>query len=64
MVTIVTIPGMAKHNGKESGAIRHECYGLSSDDKPLTVLNSSTFYEIDTKSTKMFDAENKVWYDA
>lgn len=39
-----------------------DCYGLSTDTKPLDVCNASTFYEMDTKAVFMFDEENKVWY--
>lgn len=63
MVTINTIRGQSKTNGKEIGAYPQECYGLSSDEKPLTVLNGSTFYEMDTRTTYIFDAENKVWHE-
>ena len=48
-------------------------YALSTDVKPLEtikfkgvdyrVTNASTFYEIDTKKTTMFDEENRIWYD-
>ncbi len=41
---------------------RNYYYGLSTDEKPLmNVPNSSVFYEIDTKSLYMFDAENYIW---
>ena len=38
-----------------------EMYGLSTDEKPTDVGNSSMFYEIDTKKLYMFDAQNKTW---
>lgn len=37
--------------------------GLSTDDKPMNVANSSIFYEMDTKKMFMFDAQNKVWLE-
>lgn len=36
-------------------------YGLSTDYKPTNAPNASTFYEMDTMSVYMFDAENKIW---
>lgn len=38
-----------------------DMYGLSTDTKPMDVGNASTFYEMDTKTLYMFDAQNKVW---
>lgn len=35
--------------------------GLSTDTKPLDVANTSSFYEMDTQTLFLFDAENKVW---
>lgn len=35
--------------------------GLSTDQKPVNVANASTFYEMDTKTLFLFDAENRVW---
>lgn len=35
--------------------------GKSTDEKPLDVANASTFYEMDTKTLYMFDAEDRVW---
>lgn len=40
-----------------------ELYGLSTDEKPLTVPNASMFYEMDTKKIFMFDEQNKVWLE-
>ena len=47
--------------------------GLSTDEKPLEsveyhgvtykVVNSSTFYEMDTKKITIFDEENQIWYE-
>ena len=45
--------------GAESRA--YDMYGLSTDEKPMDVGNASTFYEMDTKTLYMFDAQNKVW---
>ena len=38
-----------------------DLYGLSTDTKPTNVGNASTFYEMDTSTLYMFDAENQVW---
>jgi hypothetical protein len=35
--------------------------GLSTDVKPVNVPNTSSFYEMDTKSMFLFDAENGRW---
>ena len=35
--------------------------GLSTDEKPTNVPNASAFYEMDTKTLYLFDAENGVW---
>ena len=40
-----------------------DCYGISTDEKPLNVCNASTFYEMDTKKVYMFDEENKTWHE-
>lgn len=50
-----------------------EIFGLSTDEKPIeklhfkgvtyTIINSSTFYEMDTKRSYMYDEENHVWCD-
>ena len=52
-------------NHKEHGkhCIQHEMYGLSTDEKPTDVGNASTFYEMDTKTVFMFDAQNKRWLE-
>lgn len=39
----------------------YDMYGLSTDEKPEGVGNASTFYEMDTKTLYMFDAQNGVW---
>ena len=39
------------------------CYGLSTDAKPLDVCNASVFYEMDTKKVYMFDETNKQWLE-
>mgnify|MGYP003310786843 CR=1 FL=1 len=36
--------------------------GLSTDQKPVNVANASTFYEMDTKTLYMFDAQNRIWH--
>lgn len=46
-----------------------ELYGLSTDEKPIEKLenifigNASTFYEMDTKKSFMYDEENHKWWD-
>ena len=50
-----------------------EIYGLSTDEKPVrklvfkdstyNVVNGSTFYEMDTKKSFIYDAENHRWLD-
>lgn len=47
----------------KTGTLRSELYGLSTDAKPIDVGNASTFYEMDTQSVFLFDAENKVWLE-
>ena len=50
--------------GRDSvgAAKRVDMFGLSGDDKPLTVGNGSIFKEIDTGDVYMFDEENTTWY--
>ena len=46
----------------KAGNWSNEYYGLSTDTKPpVNVPNGSTFYEMDTKSVFLFDAENGIW---
>jgi len=44
-----------------TGCCNYDMYGLSTDTKPTNVSNASTFYEMDTATLFMFDAQNKVW---
>lgn len=38
---------------------------LSKDDKPTNgIYNGSVLYEIDTKKSYKFDAENSIWHEA
>lgn len=37
--------------------------GLSTDTKPVDVVNASTFYEMDTKKIFLFDEQNKLWLE-
>lgn len=37
-------------------------YGLHKDEKPMNCGNGSKYFEIDTGTVYMFDAENKEWY--
>lgn len=41
----------------------NEYVGLSTDTKPMDAPNASTFYEMDTKTMYLFDAENTTWYE-
>lgn len=62
MVTLIKIGGRYNTNVLE-------IKGLSGDTKPTTeiegmnISNGSTYVEIDTGDTYMFDAENGIWYD-
>jgi hypothetical protein len=60
MVTRYITNGTLYH---EDGSIdkKVECYGLSTDEKPVNVPNSSVFYEMDTGDCYLFDAENSQW---
>lgn len=49
-----------------------ELYGLSTDEKPIEkfnfydvdyrIVNSSTFYCMDSKEAFIFSEEDKIWY--
>lgn len=39
----------------------HLFVGLSTDEKPTSAPNASRFYEMDTKTTFIFDKENEEW---
>lgn len=41
----------------------HEYCGLSTDIKPMDCPTGSTFLEMDTKTTYIFDDVNKRWYE-
>jgi hypothetical protein len=45
-----------------TGCCQYEMQGLSTDPKPTHVSNGSTFHEIDTAVTYMYDAQNMAWY--
>lgn len=50
----------AQRNASHEGFVDY--VGLSTDTKPTTgVMNSTVFYEMDTKKKYMFDAENQIW---
>lgn len=46
-----------------------ELYGLSTDEKPIRkfentfIGNASTYYEMDTKKSYIYDEENHRWLD-
>lgn len=46
---------------KTGDGITNEYYGISTDQKPKSPPNASTFYEIDTGELYMYDAESKKW---
>ena len=46
---------------KTGGGITNEYYGLSTDQKPESPPNASTFYEIDTGELYMYDAAGEKW---
>lgn len=57
MVTITRTGGQTEDRGAE-------LKGLSTDVKPIdNIPNGSSFYEIDTATVFMFDAQNKQWIE-
>lgn len=52
---------ITKYDNYGCGCNAYDMYGLSTDTKPTNVANASTFYEMDTKTLYMFDAQNGVW---
>ena len=52
---------ITRFNTAGTQSLNFDMYGLSTDEKPMDVGNASTFYEMDTKTLYMFDAQNKVW---
>ena len=64
---MVTIYKVDNSNITNNGKFLVEFRGLSDDDKPTsvnggTIENGSTFIEIDTGDTYMYDLENTTWY--
>lgn len=56
----------ALHANEDSGAVKFELVGLSTDTKPTVfsgspIKNGSTFYEMNTGDIFMFDEENQSW---
>lgn len=55
--------------GDQINHVWMQLFGLSTDTKPIRkfgnayIGNSSTFYEMDTKKTYMYDEENHQWWD-
>ena len=55
--------------GNRENRVWLELYGLSTDEKPIVkfddifIGNLSTYYEMDTKNTFMYDEENKKWWE-
>jgi hypothetical protein len=52
---------ITKYDNYGAGCSSYDMYGLSTDEKPTDVANASTFYEMDTATLYMFDAQNGVW---
>lgn len=52
---------ITKFESWASRGVTFDIYGLSTDEKPTDVPNASSFYEMDTKTLHMFDAENGIW---
>lgn len=62
---MVTLTDTAYSNSGQNCTL--SLVGLSTDEKPvdtiqgLAITNGSTFFEMDTKTVKFFDEENRVW---
>ena len=59
---MVTYTGVSK----TETTYQYDFEGLSTDDKPTitdypNMRNGSSFFEMDTKTVKFYDAENDVW---
>lgn len=46
---------------KTGDGMTNEYYGKSTDKKPESPPNASTFYELDTTELYMYDADSKQW---
>ena len=57
MITVIKVGG---HNNIKSSQLA----GLSTDEKPLTEPNGSTFYEMDTQITYFYDSQHGIWIAA
>lgn len=57
---------LLRHGNRYNKNIMHFC-GTSSDEKPigqyrlLSIPNGSEFFEMDTKTTYLYDEDNDVW---
>lgn len=58
MVTNANPQGYSENVGFEKA---YDLRGLSTDSKPTTVPNGSTFLEMDTGDVYIFDADNTQW---
>lgn len=47
----------------DDGAGKYEFWGKSTDAKPTAAPNAAAFYEIDTKTAFLFDAESGQWLE-
>ena len=62
---MITIKEQIQRNVNEGCSF--ELYGLSTDEKPLitynhsNIANASVFYEMDTKTVYMYNAEDHEW---
>ena len=60
---------MISNYGAFATLLRMELYGLSTDTKPtdtycgVTIPNGSSFREIDTGKTYLYDADSKAWFE-
>lgn len=60
MITKVVTKAKTFHN--DQWWYRAEYYGVSTDTKPTKgVKNADIFYEMDTQSVYMFDADASTW---
>lgn len=66
MITASSVDA-TRYANEDSGAVKFKLEGLSTNQKPTVfsgkdVKNGSTFFEIDTGVTYVFDEDGKRWY--
>lgn len=55
--------------GDKANRIWMELFGLSTDEKPIQkfednfIGNASTYYEMDTRKSYIYDEENHKWWE-